>query len=203
MLSFRFFKSPGVLLAFFVLATSSLQAGQPQPVSGVLGVGQNYLIPAGKILLLDCLSFSGYGTQAEVGGAYIWGSTIEAGNKVITFPRPLKLPAGSKIQIVFPSSGAFMSYYGTLIDTADFYVLGPAAFDSVTKTNGALQAKLTVNDKAPALVRIEKSEDLKNWQSDTNTPTTPKRNETNLVLNINTQQTTNAFFRARILRSDQ
>jgi hypothetical protein len=33
-------------------------AGQPQPVSGTLGNGGVYEVPAGKILLLDCLSFA-------------------------------------------------------------------------------------------------------------------------------------------------
>jgi hypothetical protein len=200
------FQTVKLLSICLLLDSSPLEAGQPQPVSGFLNLGQNYPIPTGKILLLDCLSFSYGNMQVEVGGGYVYGPASVSGTSfggTLTFPRPLKLPAGSKIQITSAPAGApVVSFYGTLIDIADFYVMAPSNFDSVSKTSSGLQAKLSINDKAPAIVRVEKSVDLKSWNSDTNTSTIPKGNETNLVLNINAQSTTNAFFRARVVRRD-
>ena len=162
-------------------------------VSGTITQAQTYTVPAGKILLVDCLSSFG-ANYAEVGGGRMNFYNAAA----ITFPRPLKLSAGQQITNSF-SSTSTVSYWGTLIDVADLYVAIPAKMNSISISNKSVVGKIAIDSKQPALVRIEKSQDLKSWITDTNAAVPPKGNLTNITFTTSKANVSNAFYRAKVL----
>ena len=170
---------------------SACYAGQPQPVSGKL-TSQAYTIPAGKVLLLDCLSASG-GGSATVGGGTM---RFDANSPTITFPRPLKLTSGEQV-IALPAN-ITVSYWGALVDTGDLYVGIPSQINSVGVSNDVVVAKVNFKSTQPALVRIEKSQDLETWFNDTNAIVPFKGNQTNLAFTTPIGAQTKAFYRTKL-----
>lgn len=179
------------------------EAGQPQPVSGVLkffGQPQNgeYVVPAGKVLLLDCLSLqkgplsNSQKLTANVGGGMI---VFDENSSTMTFPRPLKLTSGERL---IPPFGGNISYWGALVDTADLYVGIPSQINSVGVSNDVVIAKVNFKTTQPALVRIEKSQDLKTWLNDSNAIVPFKGNQTNLAFTTTVGAQTKAFYRTKL-----
>ena len=146
------------------------------PLQEVLYQSQGWIVPAGKVAIIDDFSIMGDAPNDVQDEVRIFLPLV-SGNSQLYITRPsrripdpgkafatLYLAAGSRVSN--PSTYNIM-IVGRLADEADLYASVSSGFDGVVFSGGRLNADLNTSSPRPVSVRIEESSDLRNWrQSD-------------------------------------
>ncbi len=155
-----------------VIAAIFLSAGTtPAAIDGFVLKGSNasqsYTVPAGKILVVQQVSYALSETAANhllnVNSAPVYFPN--ATNGLYTLAKALFLPAGTTIYFA-TSTSAYV--FGVIIDTSDapLFVGGGSSLGNVTFANNTLTGELKLSSTAASTVIIQSSTDLVNWNYD-------------------------------------
>ena len=153
-----------IITAFFLSAYASRAA-----VDGFFykspGPGSVYTVPAGKIVVIQQVSF--LLTETAANRALILNSITvpipNATNGLYTLTKPIFLPAGSTMSVT-----ANAAVFGVIIDTADapLFVGGGSSLGKLTFANNTVTGELQLSSTAASKVIIQSSTNLVDWNYD-------------------------------------
>lgn len=143
----------------------------------------NYVVPAGKILVLQAV-VPGFNDPSlnvlqmtPAGGGTILQLRINAmaTNGLYAFPVWMKLPAGTSL------NGVGMALFGLLVEPQDLYVGIPSRLTDPALDNGLFGGTVELASAAPAKIRFQTSTNLADWQYDSRVAQQPTANKTNVL----------------------
>jgi hypothetical protein len=185
-----------VLLSVFLIATASVAHGEVRVV--VLSFGPstpNYVVPAGKVLLIEHISaYYGNSTGGTFDKVIItiaasaenltgttttvpWSFSTSNPNQSIHLERPLRAAAGSSVNILDTATGAakFVDLQGLLLDQVDLYAANLGIeLQGVSVADQRLTAEVKLATSRPAVVISTVSNDLRTWITNLTQIVSPK-----------------------------
>ncbi|MEM9080095.1 MAG: hypothetical protein AAGC74_05320 [Verrucomicrobiota bacterium] len=210
-------KTISTLLAATLLMTSSLHSEVQQfniwlSSNNDAGVPTSYSIPAGKIFIVEEVSFFASSpfpgsTQIRclrnadnVPVASFFNITIKdsfSNGAVVALENPIRLKAGERLDI--PNNGTYTSavYFGLLIDEADLYAQNIPVELSNPRLNGSqLLADAKFASPRPRITKIESSTNLDTITPDPTGIETPTVEKNTSLVAVDTNSSDKKFLRA-------
>lgn len=169
-----------VLISGLVFTSTLVAEAAVRVVTVVFGTGTpNYVVPAGKVLLIEHVSafYSGSFTKVVLTIASVaendtatftipWSFSSSDPFQTIHLERPLRAAAGSVVDIFETADGAAQDVriQGLLVDESDLYAanLGIET-KAVALADERLEATVKLSSARPAILRSEVSFSLQSW----------------------------------------
>ncbi|MDQ6913739.1 MAG: hypothetical protein M3119_06860 [Verrucomicrobiota bacterium] len=168
-----------VASAVFVLTPTLVRASAKVVILAFAAATPDYVVPAGKVLLIEEISpyYSGSFTKVVVTIAAVgenlqgtvtvpYSFSTSNANQLIQLTRPLRAAAGSLVNILDTDSGTaqIVRIQGLLIDQADLYAANLGIdLKAVGVANETLTATVELATSRPAILSSTTSLNLQNW----------------------------------------
>ena len=207
------------LLALLLLLAPAGVASAAEPILIRLDADHDdYFVPTGKVLLLESMSNDGdpyFLLRFNVGGTWheckfgTYAGLTESGTTgasvarhYVSFPRPIKLPAGTRIQHVGDTTRYPYLLFCTLVEPSELYARVDSELQGVVVENDRMNVLLKVDTARPVRIATEGTGDL-------SLPFGPvaaeveKTAPSNYVVSIPLGDATNRFFARYDVRARQ
>jgi len=187
-------------ISAIVFFASSSQATINGFISNISSGSGTYSVPAGKILVLQQVSYSPSETVANhflnINGAAVYFTA--ATNGLYTLSKPLFLPTGTTIT---SPNALSISVFGVIIDTADapLFVGVGSSLGNITVTGNSVTGELKLASTAPSTVLIQSSTNLLDWSYDSTIVMQPGADRTRMRFSVQ-MSGANRFYRALVRR---
>lgn len=144
----------------------------------------NYVVPSGKIFVLQQVAFTPGITAANANLLMNGVATVNipsATNGLYVLPKALFLPAGTTL-----SASVIVTMFGVLIDTSDapLFVGGGSSFGNVALVNNTMTGELQLPSTAGSKVLFQSSSDLANWDYDSSVMVQRSSNKTKVRFTV-------------------
>lgn len=170
----RIMKLVAVVVVFSCIA--GVVSGAVVPYVNLFSIGENLLIPAGKVLIIEQVDietnrlvdfrvkFNNTGSGIDTSSGFL---TMTFSNPtpgaVFSLPVPLRIPGGWSITNIHSFS---FQIVGLAVDAADLYAEVGSEIDSLATSAGSLFGGVQLDSPRPVVAWVESTEDLTGWTKD-------------------------------------